>query len=420
MAIIYGTLGDDDLAGTATNDVLYGYAGDDYLDGGAGNDLLYGGPGNDILDGGFGIDTMIGGAGDDIYIVNNPADVTKEESSAYGIDVVLTFTTNHILGEWIEGLLFLDTTNATGYGNNLDNVIFGNIGNDLFYGYGGDDWIAGDAGNDILYGSIGNDLLEGGNGNDYLYGQAGDDYMSGGNGNDTYGINSAGDTVTEDSAVGGYDTINATVSSTLGANLERLNLTGTAAISGSGNALNNTIVGNDASNYLFGGDGNDYLYGGTGNDTLLGYTGNDYLYGQPGNDFLSGLTGNDYLNGGSGNDTLYGGDNADFLVFDTALGSTNVDTITDFYRGEGDRIYLDNDIFSSLGYTGTLASTNFRSSATGTAADSNDYILYKYNNNSLYYDRDGNGGIYSPIKFATVNFHISEDNLLAVDFTVIA
>lgn len=457
MAIIYGSAGNDILSGTAANDTMYGYAGDDTLNGGAGNDTLYGGPGNDILDGGFGIDTMVGGAGNDIYYVNNPADVTKEEFSTYGtFDSVFTTTTKHILGDWIENLWFSGTANATGYGNILNNKIIGNAGNDLFYGYGGNDWILGGNGNDTLYGSIGNDTLDGGNGNDYLYGQAGDDAMYGGNGNDTFGVNSLLDTVTEDSATGGYDTVNSTVTFTLGANLEKLNLTGTAATNGLGNALDNSISGNSMNNslygyggndYLFGNDGNDYLsgstgndtldgwngtdsvVGGDGNDTLLGWYGNDYLYGETGNDslygegdndYLSGGTGNDTLNGGFGNDTLFGGDNADFFVFNTVLGSTNVDTITDFYWGEGDKIHLDKDIFTSLTYTGALSSTNFWKSNSGLSIDSNDYILYYTGSNSLYYDRDGSGGTYAPIKFATVNFDGADDDILARDFTVVA
>lgn len=163
---------------------------------------------------------MVSGTGNDLYVVNNPADITLEESSTYGtLDVVWTTTTKHILGDWIEELVFLSPADATGHGNILDTII---IGNDLFYGYGGNDRIAGDAGNDVLFGSIGNDTLEGDDSKDYQFGQAGNDEMFGGNGDDTYGVNSAGDTATEDSATGGYDTVNSKISFTLGENLEEL------------------------------------------------------------------------------------------------------------------------------------------------------------------------------------------------------
>jgi Ca2+-binding RTX toxin-like protein len=52
-----------------------------------------------------------------------------------------------------------------------------------------------------------------------------------------------------------------------GANVENLTLTGTAAINGTGNELNNAIIGNGGANSLSGGDGNDSLAGGAGNDS---------------------------------------------------------------------------------------------------------------------------------------------------------
>ena len=126
------------------------------------------------------------------------------------------------------------------------------------------------------------------------------------------------------------------------------------------------------------------------------------------------------LYGGMGNDTLSGGDNADKFVFDTPLGPANVDTITDFFWFEGDKIYLDRDIFTVLGsYTGTLSGANFWKSNSGMPIGSDDYFLYYTDSNSLYYDMDGSGG-FAPIKFATINFHGAEDDLEYVDFTVIA
>ncbi|MDD1605972.1 MAG: hypothetical protein LUP96_04650, partial [Methylococcaceae bacterium] len=54
---------------------------------------------------------------------------------------------------------------------------------------------------------------------------------------------------------------------TLAANVENLVLTGTAAINGTGNALNNQLTGNSANNTLAGDDGADILIGGLGKDT---------------------------------------------------------------------------------------------------------------------------------------------------------
>jgi Ca2+-binding RTX toxin-like protein len=62
----------------------------------------------------------------------------------------------------------------------------------------------------------------------------------------------------------GVDTVQSNVAWTLGANLENLQLTGTGAISGTGNALNNVLTGNNGFNTLTGGAGNDTLDGGAG------------------------------------------------------------------------------------------------------------------------------------------------------------
>ncbi len=80
-------------------------------------------------------------------------------------------------------------------------------------------------------------------------------------------------------------------------------LTGSAAVSGTGNSQNNVIVGNVASNTVDGGDGSDMLLGREGDDALSGGLGDDTLLGGLGNDTLSGGLGNDLLNGDVGADT---------------------------------------------------------------------------------------------------------------------
>ena len=76
----------------------------------------------------------------------------------------------------------------------------------------------------------------------------------------------AGDSVVEN-ANEGTDVVVSDVTWTLGANLEYLTLSGTGAINGIGNSLNNTLTGNSTANVLTGGSGNDTLAGGLGNDT---------------------------------------------------------------------------------------------------------------------------------------------------------
>src|SRR5262245_63844896 len=67
----------------------------------------------------------------------------------------------------------------------------------------------------------------------------------------------------------------ALITYTLTTNVENLALVGTARIDGTGNALDNTIVGNSAANALHGGAGNDTLDGDAGADMMDGGTGND-------------------------------------------------------------------------------------------------------------------------------------------------
>ena len=97
-----------------------------------------------------------------------------------------------------------------------------------------------------------------------------------------------------------------TITYTLGANLERLTLLGTAAINGTGNTLVNVLTGNSANNTLAGGAGNDTVSGGAGNDTLDGGTGNDSLSGGVGNDtYIVNATGDSVIeNANEGIDTV--------------------------------------------------------------------------------------------------------------------
>ena len=76
-------------------------------------------------------------------------------------------------------------------------------------------------------------MLNAGDGNDVLNGGAGADNMAGGLGDDTYVVDNTGDLVTE-GASAGTDLVQSTISYVLGANLENLTLTGTAAINATG------------------------------------------------------------------------------------------------------------------------------------------------------------------------------------------
>ncbi|MFL5131944.1 MAG: calcium-binding protein, partial [Microvirga sp.] len=124
----------------------------------------------------------------------------------------------------------------------------------------------------------------------------------------------------------GTDTVKASVSYSLsGTHVEKLVLTGSADLNGTGNALHNSLTGNS---------GDNVLKGQGGRDILKGMAGNDKLYGGSGNDRLDGGAGNDRIDGGSGSNTLKGGSGDDVFVF---AKTTGMDTVTDFRDGH-DRI----------------------------------------------------------------------------------
>ena len=285
-------------------------------------DTLNGLAGNDTLDGGLGADIMNGGANNDTYIVENTGDLCNEDASA-GTDTVKA-SVSYTLGSNVENIQLQGTTAINATGNTLDNNLTGNVAANV------------------------------------LNGGTGADAMVGGAGNDTYVIDNAGDSVVENDGEG-TDTVQSSLTATLGGFMENLTLTGTSAINGTGNGLKNILIGNGAINTLTGGNGDDTLNGGIGADILAGGSGKDtYVVDNAGDTItealdagtdlvqssvsfslatftnvdnltLTGFSGNsatgnalanilignsaaNTLSGGDGNDTLTGGGGADTMV----------------------------------------------------------------------------------------------------------
>ncbi len=87
------------------------------------------------------------------------------------------------------------------------------------------------------------------------------------------------------------DDIASAATATLAPNQSSLTLSGSNAINGTGNALDNLIVGNSGNNLLDGGPGNDRLIGGAGLDTLIGGPGADsFIYTTLGDCLIGGST----------------------------------------------------------------------------------------------------------------------------------
>jgi Ca2+-binding RTX toxin-like protein len=346
---------------------------------------LIGNAGANILDGGAGNDSLTGGAGNDTYIVDNAGDTITETLGGGTADRVQTSSSYALAAaadiELLETTLASGTTTINLTGNALSNTITGNAGantieggaaaDNLFGGLGIDtasyalstsgvavslslstaQVSGGDASGDILSGF---ENLTGSAFADTLTGAAGINVLTGGAGNDIYVIQDAGDVVTE-IVGGGTDRVQTSVTYALatGTNIEFLETTlaaGTTAINLTGNEIANTMIGNAGVNTL---------------------------------------------NGGAGADTMTGGAGIDAFIFNTALGTTGIDVITDFTH-LSDKIHLENGIMTAIGVTtGVLTTTQFWSSTTGLAHDADDHIIYNSTTGALNYDSNGNvaGGI---------------------------
>jgi len=223
--------GIENLVGSAFADTITGDGSDNTIDAGGGNDTVFYTGGVDNLNGGDGIDTLN----------------FSLFSSAVSVRLASTAATSDTT-DWSTGTLRTIATLSS-----FEHAV-GTSHNDRIFGTSAANQIDGGAGADRMFGFGGNDI--------YLVDNTGD-------------VTIEGDEITGLIDQGGTDEVRSSVTFTLGRFIENLTLTGSSAVSGTGNNLNNIITGNAAANTLNGLEGNDRLNGLGGNDRLNGGLGND-------------------------------------------------------------------------------------------------------------------------------------------------
>ncbi|UGX94085.1 Ig-like domain-containing protein [Bradyrhizobium barranii subsp. barranii] len=334
-------------------------------------DLITGGGGADSIIGFVGADTVNGGAGTDSVILSATSSDLNTAADAQIVNVEAINAASAAAGVVID--LHSQSEGFTITGTTSDDIITGGAGADSITAGGGNDKIIGFIGADIVNGGAGTDtivlsatstglntatnaqitnveavsaasadagvtidihnqsekfIITGSAFADQIAGGGGADTLIGGLGDDTYIITNTGDTVVENAGEG-TDTVQSSVTYTLGTNVENLTLTGTSNINGTGNGVDNVIVGNSGNNILVGLGGADTLDGGQGTDTAT-YTASgtgvnvslatgqgsggdaqgdilaniENLTGSQFNDLLEGDAGNNVLAGGAGIDTV--------------------------------------------------------------------------------------------------------------------
>jgi Ca2+-binding RTX toxin-like protein len=281
--LLQGSDGADTITGSSQSNSFFGGDGADTMSGGSTFDLFDYEAGTDIEAG----ESINGLGGSDSIVVFSTATGTSYDFSPALVTGIETLFMNHgpagggsatvtLAGDQIglggitaifDALALTNALIVVGSLVDLSTVTFTNWtpGVDTLT-------INGTAGLDDLVGSIQPDTINGG-------GNA--DSMAGGAGSDTYLVDSLGDLVDE-SPFGsdGTDLVISSVDFNLGdiihakGQIENLTLTG-AAINGTGNSLDNILIGNTNANSLDGRASDDILTGGLGKDMLSGGIGAD-------------------------------------------------------------------------------------------------------------------------------------------------
>ena len=379
---VIGDAGANVITATSATGIntLDGGAGDDTIDAGGGNDVVIGGAGADTLDGGTGNDTLDystsdtgvrinlttnaatgghaagdtisnfenitgsafddtligsasgnnisgGGGDDDITIIGNSNTIDGDAgddiihmnvfSSSNSIDGGAgtdTFDISGLSSGYIVNLPseFFSTSGGAGFSvlSNFENIV-GSSGNDL---------ITGDAGDNVLEGGLGDDIVNGGDGDDVLVDAdmiSNVDTYDGGAGSDTYRNEFLFAATVTFSLLTGEQTLASTTYDTF-ANIENLEISGSA-----------TIIGDHDDNILTG----------------LSLFGDNDIQGNDGDDIINAGGGDDTIDGGAGSDTIDAGGGDDIITF--AATGTSGGNIDDNDGGAGTDTFVINNIFTN-------------------------------------------------------------------------
>ncbi|UWR63659.1 M10 family metallopeptidase C-terminal domain-containing protein [Phaeobacter inhibens] len=428
----------ENAVGSLHDDHLIGTNGENTLSGGAGDDVLSGGGGADLLDGGAGSDTA------------DYANATR--------GVKLNMTNGKT-----EGDTYVSIENLSGSGFN--DRMKGDGSDNVLTGQGGDDTLRGAAGDDILLGDFADAadaIPQPGLGTGYA--TLGPDATN--NSIETAFDISDNFSLTEDPDIfdstsvlhttvnatgngqGGYYSIDLAAGTVLTIDIDgiadpNVHDSWVRLLDGEGNIVTQNDDGGgdpgstsnrDSSTVFVVEETGTYFIveGSWSPDAPEGWSesvpeGSTYELnvsvefppapaqpGEAGADVLRGGRGNDLLDGGLMADTLIGGKGDDFFRFSTELGGDNIDEIRDF-DAASDTILLDSAIFTEAGEIGVLDFGAFHSSASGTALDGADRIVYNTDSGALSYDADGLGGV-DAIQFAQLQTGLQ---LGADDFVII-
>ena len=166
--VLNGTAGDDTIDGLGGNDTIHGLDGNDQLIGGLGNDTLYGEAGNDTLDGGDGDDRLVPGAGVNVVIGGAGSDRLDFDYSTRTADLTVNYT-NANDGTISDGSTFKEVEQiilTSGSGNDTLNISATTVASTVEGGAGNDLITGGSANYGRLLGGTGNDTIWGGSGHD--------------------------------------------------------------------------------------------------------------------------------------------------------------------------------------------------------------------------------------------------------------